>query len=202
VIKDLAPTIREQVRKLLPGSDADDRETAAPTVTTTPTTTLLVVRHGHAGDREKWDGPDERRPLSKKGRRQAAGLVGLLEEFAVSSIVSSRYVRCLESVVPLACERRLGIEIHPALAEGSSVAELSALVADLGGATTVLCTHGDVLWNLLADLAHHPAASDPAGQSESAEDELPMAKGSTWVVEGEGGRLTAARYLPPPRSST
>jgi phosphohistidine phosphatase SixA len=184
VIKDLAPTIREQVRRLLPGSEVDD-----PTAIAGATTTLLVVRHGHAGDREKWDGPDERRPLSKKGRRQAAGLVELLADFKVGRVVSSRYVRCLESVVPLACERRLGIEVHPALAEGSSVAELGALLAEVGG-TSVLCTHGDVLCNLLIELAHHDV--------EEGGGDLPMAKGSTWVVEGEGDRLAAVRYLPPP----
>jgi 8-oxo-dGTP diphosphatase len=182
VIKDLAPTIRGQVRRLLPGSDDDD-----PPAAVTATTTLLVVRHGHAGDRERWDGPDERRPLSKKGRRQAAGLVTVLEGFEIGRIVSSRYVRCLESVVPLACERRLGIEAHPALAEGSSVAELGAFVAEVGG-TAVLCTHGDVLWNLLVDLAHYRTDGD---------GDLPMAKGSTWVVESQGTRLAAVRYLPP-----
>lgn len=158
-------------------------------MTATATTTLLVVRHGHAGNRKKWDGPDERRPLSKKGCRQATGLVEALEGFDISRIVSSRYVRCLESVVPLACERRLGIEVHPALAEGSSVTELSAFLAELAGTTTVLCTHGDVIWNLVVGLAHQPR-------------DLPMAKGSTWVLEGQavagkGGRLTRARYLPP-----
>jgi 8-oxo-dGTP diphosphatase len=188
VIKDLAPTLREQVRRLLPapdpGPDDDAPEGAASAA---PTTTLLVVRHGHAGDREKWDGPDERRPLSKKGRRHAVGLVELLEGFGIGRIVSSRYMRCLESVVPLACERGLGIDIHPALAEGSSVAELGAFVAEVGG-TTVLCTHGDVLWNLLVDLAHYRTDGD---------GDLPMAKGSTWVVESQGTRLAAVRYLPP-----
>ncbi|HVF15050.1 MAG TPA: phosphoglycerate mutase family protein [Acidimicrobiales bacterium] len=190
MIRDLAPTIREQVRRLLPG--ADEEVTAAPAAATT--TTLLVVRHGHAGDRERWEGPDERRPLSKKGRRQAAGLVELLDGIEVARIVSSRYVRCLETVVPLACDRRLGIEVHPALAEGASVAELVALVAEVAGATTVLCTHGDVVWNMVVELAQRPAPED-------GKDDPPMAKGSTWIVEAEGSRLAPARYLPPPSSS-
>jgi 8-oxo-dGTP diphosphatase len=150
---------------------------------------LLVVRHGHAGDRETWEGPDERRPLSKKGRHQAAGLIEMLAGFEVSRILSSRYVRCLETVVPLACDRRRSIEVHPGLAEGSSVLAVSALVAELAGTTAVLCTHGDVVWNLLVGIAHQP---------EPADDDLPMAKGSTWVVEDHDGRLAAARYLPPP----
>ncbi|MEA2687050.1 MAG: 8-oxo-(d)GTP phosphatase, partial [Actinomycetota bacterium] len=54
---------------------------------------LLVVRHAHAGDREAWVGPDERRPLTKKGRRQATGLVEVLADYNVGRIVSSHYVR-------------------------------------------------------------------------------------------------------------
>ena len=149
-------------------------------------TVLLVVRHAHAGDREQWVGSDDRRPLTKKGRAQAAGLVDLLAEFEVVRILSSHYLRCLETVAPLACERRRSVEVHPALAEGTSAADASALVAELGSITAVLCTHGDVIWNVLVGLAHHDG------------DDLPLSKGSTWVVEEKDGRLTAVRYLPPP----
>ena len=167
-------------------------DSARPGDDTRPVTRLLVVRHGHAGDREAWEGPDERRPLTKKGRRQAAGLVDLLGGCDARRILSSHYVRCLETVVPLAGELRLGIDVHPALAEGSSTLDLSALVAELAGTTTVLCTHGDVVWNLVVDLAHHPAGAGPD------DGDLPMAKGSTWLVEGDRRRLVATRYLPPP----
>ncbi len=153
--------------------------------------TLLVVRHAHAGDREKWDGPDERRPLSKKGRDQAVGLVDLLADFDITRVLSSHYLRCLETVAPLACHRRRSIEVHPALAEGSSAADVAALAAQLAGDTAVLCTHGDVIWNLLVDVAHHD------------DDDLPMSKGSTWIVHhGDGGRLAAVRYLAPPQLAT
>jgi 8-oxo-(d)GTP phosphatase len=184
MIRDLAPTIRDHARRLLPAGSDDDKAA-------TGTTTLLVVRHGHAGDREKWEGADEKRPLSKKGRRQAGGLVEVLADFEVGRILSSRFVRCLETVVPLACDRDRSIEVHPALAEGASALQVSALVAELTGTTTVLCTHGDVLWKLVVDLAHHPA---------TGEEDLSMAKGSTWVVSGEGGRLSADRYLPPAKN--
>ena len=121
------------------------------------------------------------------------GLVDLLADFDVGRILCSHYVRCLETVVPLAGDRRLSIEVHPALAEGASVLDASALVAEVAGTTAVLCTHGDVVWNLVVGLAHHPV-----GTGDDAGDDLPMAKGSTWVVEAEAGRLTATRYLPPP----
>jgi 8-oxo-(d)GTP phosphatase len=188
MLRDLAPTIRKHVPGMRPpGADGPPDETPAAT------TTLLVLRHGHAGDREKWEGPDERRPLSKKGRRQAVGAIEQLAAFDVRRILSSRYVRCLETVVPVACDRGLSIEVHPALAEGSSTAAVSALVAELAGTTAVLCTHGDVVWNVLVDLAHH-AAGEP--------DDLQMAKGSAWVVEARDDRLAAVRYLPPPTASS
>ncbi|MFN2582854.1 MAG: hypothetical protein ABR498_08965 [Candidatus Dormibacteria bacterium] len=41
-------------------------------------TRLHLIRHADAGDREQWSGPDELRPLSDKGRRQARDLVALL----------------------------------------------------------------------------------------------------------------------------
>jgi 8-oxo-(d)GTP phosphatase len=171
--------IRELLHRLPSSADPVDPAT-------TTTTTLLVVRHAHAGDRERWEGPDDRRPLSKKGRRQAVGLVEVLADFPPGPILSSHYVRCLETVVPLACSRRRSIEVHPALAEGTSVADVSALLAELAGTTAVLCTHGDVVWNLVVGLAHH-----------QGDDDLAMAKGSTWVMEGKDGRLAAVRYLPP-----
>ena len=36
--------------------------------------TVHLVRHAHAGDAERWEGPDELRPLTAKGRRQAERL--------------------------------------------------------------------------------------------------------------------------------
>lgn len=149
--------------------------------------TLLVVRHAHAGDREAWVGPDERRPLSKKGRRQAAALVEALDDHRIERVLSSHYVRCLESVVPLACGRRVGIEVHASLAEGASEAQASALVAEVAtpGTTVVLCTHGDVVWNLVVGVA-------------GLRDDAPLAKGSTWVMEAGNGKVRAVRYLPPP----
>jgi len=35
---------------------------------------VYLVRHAHAGNRSSWDGNDGERPLSPKGRQQAAGL--------------------------------------------------------------------------------------------------------------------------------
>ena len=154
------------------------------------TVPLLVVRHAYAGDREKWDGPDGRRPLTGRGRREAAGLVDVLAPFRVERIVSSWYVRCLETVVHLACDRRLPVDVDAALAEGSPPADVMALARRSAGTVSVLCTHGDVIENLFSCLQ--------AEDGVDLDDDPPLAKGSTWVLEADGGRFVRARYLPKP----
>ncbi len=154
------------------------------------TVPLLVVRHTHAGDRDTWEGPDERRPLTAKGRREAFGLVDVLAGYPIERILSSSYVRCLESVVHLACDRRLSVEVDPALAEGSPPAEILALARRTAGTVSVLCTHGDIIENLFACLRREDGLD--------LGDDVPLAKGSTWVLEADGDRFVGARYLPKP----
>ncbi|MDQ4132444.1 MAG: histidine phosphatase family protein [Actinomycetota bacterium] len=153
--------------------------------------TVLLVRHAHAGSREKWQGPgpDEVRPLSKKGWRQARGLVEVLEGYDIARLLSSPYVRCVQTLEPLAAV--LGVEIEAAdeLAEGADPRATRDLVRVLGDTTAALSSHGDVLPNLLDLLIAEDGLDLPP--------DYPCAKGSTWVLRDDRGRLTA-EYLPPP----
>src|SRR3954462_14792361 len=90
--------------------------------------TIYLVRHAKAGVRDSWPGDDEHRPLSGRGRLQAFGLLELLRDKQFGSVLSSPYVRCIETVGPLAAERRMAIEPVEALAEGASLSEVIALV--------------------------------------------------------------------------
>lgn len=146
--------------------------------------TLLFVRHAVALRRRDWTKPDELRPLSPRGYQQADSLVGLLAPYEVARILSSPSTRCLETVQPLAARLGLPIEERAELAEGAGTAALALL--DGLDVPTVLCSHGDVLPELL------PHVIDPAALPAG---ELPCEKGSTWVVEHD--RTTAA-YVPPP----
>lgn len=146
--------------------------------------TLLFVRHAVALRRRDWTQPDELRPLSPRGYQQADGLPAALARFEVARILSSPSTRCLETVGPLAARLGLPVEEREELAEGAGTAAL-ALLGGLDG-TTVLCSHGDVLPELLGAVA---------GSERLPEGDLPCEKGSTWVVED--GR-TRATYLPPP----
>jgi len=150
---------------------------------------VLLIRHAHAGARKDWVGEDRSRPLSAKGRRQATVLVTTMGPWAVQRILSSPYRRCIETVSPLAAEFGLSVEPCLDLAEGAGSRAL-ALVRSLADEKVALCTHGDVIPDVLVpladedriDLGHRPR----------------QAKGSVWILKVSGGRFTKATYLAPP----
>ena len=104
---------------------------------------VILLRHASAGDRDEWRGDDRLRPLDKRGRKQAKRLRDVLLAHDVKRVLSSPYVRCMETVAPLG----LDIETDDRLAEGASPEGTLELLADLDGA--VACTHGDVIEALL-----------------------------------------------------
>jgi phosphohistidine phosphatase SixA len=153
--------------------------------------TVLLVRHARAGARKHWEGPDVERPLSKKGRRQAEGLVDMLARYPVVRIMSSPYVRCAQTVEPVAEKLKLDIGRRPELAEGAPVDQALALVREAAGTTVVLCTHGDIVPAILEAVAGQDGIELP-------EDPL-YPKGSVWELDQDAeGRITKARYLPAP----
>jgi 8-oxo-dGTP diphosphatase len=151
---------------------------------------VFVVRHAKAGDREAWEGDDRLRPLSKSGWQQARALPDLLEDARITRILSSPYLRCLQTVEPLAERVRIKVEMTAALAEGAGPGPIFRFVRSLKGLDAVLCTHGDVMQELVERLERLGIV--PASQVDQ------LAKGSTWVLTERRGEVAAARYLPPP----
>jgi phosphohistidine phosphatase SixA len=138
--------------------------------------TVLLVRHASAGKRKSWEGDDRLRPLDERGRRQAEGLVAALTRLRPTRVLSSPYARCTQTVEPLAAALGLAVEGTEELAEGAGRERVLGLARGLEGATAFLCTHGDVVQELLGD--------------ESA-------KGSTWVLAPAEDGLRPLEYLPP-----
>jgi broad specificity phosphatase PhoE len=103
---------------------------------------LLVIRHARAGDRAEWQGDDRKRPLDKRGRRQAQALVDELAEVPLTRILSSPYDRCVQTVEPLAAARGLQIEVRDELGEERQYLEGAALARSLVGEPLALCVHG------------------------------------------------------------
>jgi phosphohistidine phosphatase SixA len=149
---------------------------------------LLLVRHGDAGDKRAWDGPDRLRPLSPVGRRQAEGLVFRLEDYPVERILCSPTLRCQQTVEPLARDRLLRVESLAALGVEASAAEVLEVFWDRELRDTVLCTHGETISRLLEQLV-----TDGLVLAEP----LQWPKGSTWLLQRNGQRRVRARYLPP-----
>jgi len=105
--------------------------------------TVILLRHASAGDRHAWTGDDRLRPLDERGRAQATALRDILLARGVTRALSSPYVRCTQTVAPL------GLDIEPdeRLAEGAPLHATLDLLAELEDA--VVCTHGDVIENIL-----------------------------------------------------
>ena len=152
------------------------------------TGTLFLVRHGAAGDRQSWTGEDRLRPLSSKGERQAAGLAQTLADRRPEAIFSSPYLRCLQSVRPLADATGLEVVAHPALAEGEGGKTTRDLVRELAGTNAVLCSHGDVIPALMDWMAH---------KGLTLRSDYDCKKGSTWEIAVRAGNFHKARYLSP-----
>jgi phosphohistidine phosphatase SixA len=150
--------------------------------------TVYVVRHGKAGSRSGWTKPDDLRPLTKAGRRQAEAIADMLSDDGIQRILSSPYVRCRQSVEPLAERLRLPVDLSDALEEGAPRSEILALLDKVDDDNAVLCTHGDVVGELLEHCARHGVDVDMRL----------LAKGSIWVLETEAGTIVDARYVPPP----
>lgn len=152
--------------------------------------TFYVVRHAKAGDREEWSGDDRKRPLTGKGRKQAEELVSLFKPFEISTIMSSPYLRCVQTVEPLAHQRKLAIKPSTALEEGHGLAGLSEFLGDRALDGGVLSTHGDIVFELVEDLV---------GRGVIKAGDGGYAKGSTWVLGvDERGVPVRARYLAAP----
>jgi 8-oxo-(d)GTP phosphatase len=153
------------------------------------TGTAYLVRHAVAGSRSAWNGDDRLRPLSSKGERQAQAITRSLAPRGVERVLSSSYVRCIQTVEPLAAATGLTIEQHDALVEGAGPREGIQLLTGLIGTTSVLSSHGDVIPNLLEHLV---------SQGMELLTPLEAKKGSTWVVDVEAGVHVRASYIPPP----
>lgn len=148
---------------------------------------LILVRHGDAGNKGRWEGPDRLRPLSPAGRRQAEGLVVRLEDYPVERILCSPTLRCRQTVEPLARDRLLQIEPVAALGVDAGLAQMRSVFWDRWLHNAVLCTHGETISELFAQLAL---------EGLEVEEPLGWPKGSTWLLQRSPRRMRA-RYLPP-----
>ena len=161
-----------------------------------PTRTVLLVRHGSAGTRRTWAGEDRARPLDECGWEQADELVRLLAHFVPTRIISADYLRCQQTMRPLAQSVGLRIEDEPLLSETTYPGredEAVELLRHLGHPheATVASSQGPVI----ADLVSRLAEDDDVDLSSPPGSE----KGGTWALTFRDERLADAEYFKAPR---
>jgi 8-oxo-(d)GTP phosphatase len=159
------------------------------------TLTLLLVRHGSAGDRSDFHGPDELRPLDRRGRAQARRLAEVLPLFGPQAVATAEPVRCRQTAEPLAEALGMGVAALPELGEErfqadpqaglAAVQRLLTPRADPG--VTVVFSQGGAIPSVL--LALGVRWHDASGALWP-----PSAKGSVWALGGRPGALAADYY--------
>jgi 8-oxo-dGTP diphosphatase len=132
------------------------------------------------------------RPLTVRGRARAATLVPELSRYHPRRILSSPFVRCWETVQPLAEALGLGVESVDELSEGHGP-DAVRLLSTMAGESAVLCTHGDVAGDLLEFLYPEPTP---------ARARLRLQKGDVWVVQSTGSDLVISDHLRRPTART
>jgi 8-oxo-dGTP diphosphatase len=152
--------------------------------------TTYLVRHASAGSRDDGDPHDHERALDGTGLLQAEKLAAWLQHEPIERIVTSPYLRCVQSVEPLAAACGLEIERVDTLAERTSVDRSWKLLAQLAEGTAVLCSHGDVIPDLIRRAQ---------GRGMHVPGKSGCAKGSVWTLQHwDGTRYATGIYTPIP----
>jgi phosphohistidine phosphatase SixA len=112
---------------------------------------IYLVREADAGGRFSWPGPDRLRPLTSSGWRQAQELAERLDGAPIDRIVSSPWLRCQQSVLPLAEALQLPIQSETGLGQIASIDRAMRLIME-AGATTVFCTHPELVYAIIEQL--------------------------------------------------
>ena len=155
------------------------------------TATVLLLRHGHAGKRGTWTGPDSGRPLDAQGWAQAQALADLVALVRPVRLLSASARRCVQTLDPAAARLDLPIEVTGDLDEPkpgqqpdecalAAAARLTELAE--AGDPVAVCSQGKVIPGLLERLTGR------AG-------DFTTPKGGGWLLAFAGARLVAADRL-------
>lgn len=149
---------------------------------------LYLVRHAKAGKRGRFEGDDRDRPLDDAGRSQADALGTRLARLPVPALYSSPYLRCVQTLEPLGVALGLSVLVDDRLTEGADPKTCIDWLRELPD-HTVLCSHGDLIPDVVARLTRRGMSID--GEPDTR-------KASTWVLERDGDSFVTGRAWPPP----
>lgn len=151
---------------------------------------LHLLRHAHAGDRMDWDGDDDLRPLSRKGRRQSERLGEFLDAHGVRPdvIVTSPRTRAAQTAEAVGEALKLHPIVDPRVGDLADLASLEAVLADYPGSGVMLVGHDpDFSW-LLSQLCGAGDLQMRKGALASMDIVLPLHAASAllrWLIPPE-----------------
>jgi 8-oxo-dGTP diphosphatase len=155
------------------------------------TDTLIILRHTKALERGDWDEDDSQRTLSEVGFDQAQLLLKHLEPFAIDEVYTSDYVRCVQTITPLAHSRGLAITEVPSLNEETfeedpqrSISFVNALKQD--EKNILICSHNPVIPTMLRGILNTKLKN---------KDLIKLEPGDAWIVHRVRGEIVGLDYL-------
>jgi phosphohistidine phosphatase len=108
---------------------------------------VYLLRHGPAGLRSAWKGPDAERPLTKNGRRKMKGIAAALagEGMEPDLILTSPYARAEQTatLVAKALDRTDAVVVEEALAPGFTPGAFITLLEQHTDAATIMLVGHD-----------------------------------------------------------
>jgi len=151
---------------------------------------IYLVRHAQAGVKAQWKGKDHKRPLDRRGRKQAIDLAVRFKAHPITRILTSPYQRCLQTAKPLENAIRLTAETDPRLSVDGTAENVLKLIRELKGEAAVIITHGEVISTVIGSLV---------ADGLDLDGPMEWKKGSVWVLEAKKGKIRSGRYVAPKR---
>ena len=117
-------------------------------------TQLYLLRHADAGDPMAWDGPDDDRPLSDKGHKQADRLGRFLSGigFRPDAIISSPKARAAQTAEVAAGHLGVSVSVDERVGDELGLAELERVLRDAGDPERVVVVGHDPDFTYLVGL--------------------------------------------------
>lgn len=149
---------------------------------------LYLVRHAKAGKQSQWDGPDFKRPLDDAGRLQAKALADKIAPVGPTRLVSSPFLRCMQTLADLGELTGLPVLADDRLAEAREIDPIIQMLEHASDGA-VLCSHGDIIPPIIRTL-------ECRGMTITTKPD--WRKASVWVIERIEMTFTTAAAWPPP----
>lgn len=124
---------------------------------------IIALRHGKAVQPGDWDGPDATRPLANRGIEQAAIAASTAAAFGPERLYSSTAARCQATIAPLAELTELPVTLTEGISQDAYYTGENTVASFVGKRlaarrNAVICSHGPLLPDILAEVAHQSGA--------------------------------------------